>query len=108
MIYTKNKFNAIKCSADGYKFDSKKEMKRYLYLKILLQKKEISNLEIHPRFDLIVNGVKIGRYTADFKYKKLGETIIEDVKSKVTKTRDYILRKKILQTYKPPVIITEV
>ena len=36
------------------------------------------------------------------------KTIIEDVKSKATKTRDYMLRKKILATYKPPIEIKEV
>ena len=56
----------------------------------------------------MVNGKKIGRYTADFRYKRNGVTIIEDVKSKITKTRDYILRKKILATYSPPIHITEI
>jgi len=72
-------------------------------------KNYISELEIHPVYPLLVNGIKIGRYTADFKYKnKDGEEIIEDVKSKITRTRDYILRKKILATYTPPIIITEI
>ena len=31
-----------------------------------------------------------------------------EFKSKITKTRDYILRKKILATYSPPIIITEI
>ena len=56
----------------------------------------------------MVNGVKIGRYTADFRYKKGSDVIVEDVKSRATKTRDYVLRKKILATYDPTVIITEV
>jgi|TARA_Y100000033_G_C2690223_1_gene83364 hypothetical protein len=77
-------------------------------LEILLRAREISDLEVHPKFDLMVNGVKIGRYTADFRYKKGSDVIVEDVKSRATKTRDYVLRKKILATYDPPVIITEV
>jgi hypothetical protein len=56
----------------------------------------------------MVNGVKIGRYTADFRYSKGEEVVVEDVKSKATKTRDYVLRKKILATYDPPIIITEI
>ena len=81
MIFMSNKYNAIKQVYKGLKFDSKKEL----------------------------HSIKIGRYTADFKYRnKSGETIIEDVKSKVTKTRDYILRKKILATYNPPIIIKEI
>ena len=108
MTFTRNKFNAIKQTYKGEIFDSKKELKRYVELEYLLKAKEINDLELHPKFDLMVNGVKIGRYTADFRYKKGSETIVEDVKSKVTKTRDYMLRKKILATYNPPIIITEI
>ena len=105
----RNKYNAKKQFYKGIRFDSKKELNRYLILEQMQIKKYISNLEVHPVFPLIVNGVKIGRYTADFKYiNNQGIEIIEDVKSKVTRTRDYILRKKILSTYKPPIIITEI
>jgi len=108
MTFTKNKFNAIKQTYKGEVFDSKRELKRFVELEHLLRLGEISNLELHPRYDLMVNGVKIGRYTADFRYNKGEEVVVEDVKSKVTKTRDYVLRKKILATYDPPIIITEI
>lgn len=108
-IYMKNKFNAKKQTYKGITFDSKKELTRYLVLESLQKNKYIFDLELQPVFPLIVNGHKIGRYTADFRYKTLnGEVIVEDVKSKITKTRDYILRKKILSTYNPPVIIKEI
>ena len=104
-----NKYHAKKQYYKGMRFDSKKEFQRYLILEKMEKQRMIFNLEIHPQFPLIVNGTKIGRYTAYFKYKnRKGETIIEDVKSKITKTRDYILRKKILSTYNPPIIITEI
>jgi len=104
-----NKFNAKKQIYKGLKFDSKKELHRYLVLEKLLKGKAISNLELHPVYPLMVNGIKIGRYTADFRYKNQnGETIIEDVKSKATKTRDYMIRKKILATYNPPINIKEI
>ena len=105
----KNKFNAKKQIYKGLKFDSKKELMRYLVLEQMVKNKYIFNLELHPVFPLIVNGHKIGRYTADFKYKDWeGNVIVEDVKSKITKTRDYMLRKKILATYNPPILIKEV
>ena len=105
----RNKFNAKKQIYKGMKFDSKKELTRYLVLEQMEKNNYISELELHPMIPLIVNGIKIGRYTADFKYKNNnGEVIIEDVKSKITKTRDYILRKKILATYKPPIFIKEI
>ena len=108
MTFTRNKYNAIKQTYNGEIFDSKKELNRFMELEILLRAREISDLEVHPKFDLMVNGVKIGRYTADFRYKKGSDVIVEDVKSRATKTRDYVLRKKILATYDPTVIITEV
>ena len=108
MISSRNKYNAIKCQYKGIKFDSKKERDRYITLEFLVFERKITQLEVHPRFDLMVNGQKIGRYTADFRYKQNGITIVEDVKSKATKTRDYMLRKKILATYNPPIHITEV
>ena len=105
----RNKFNAKKQIYKGMKFDSKKELTRYLVLEQMQKNNYISELELHPMIPLIVNGIKIGRYTADFKYKNNnGEVIIEDVKSKITKTRDYILRKKILATYRPPIFINEI
>ena len=64
----RNKFNAKKQVYKGLKFDSKKELHRYIVLEKLLKGKMISDLELHPVFPLMVNGVKIGRYTADFKY----------------------------------------
>ena len=105
----RNKYNAKKQIYKGMKFDSKKELTRYLVLEQMQKNNYISELELHPMIPLIVNGIKIGKYTADFKYKNNnGEVIIEDVKSKVTKTRDYILRKKILATYRPPIFIKEI
>tara|TARA_R110000823_G_C15644075_1_gene470214 strand:+ start:201 stop:524 length:324 start_codon:yes stop_codon:yes gene_type:complete len=104
-----NKYFAIKQEYKGLKFASKKELNRYLELEILEKNKYIANLETHPKFDLMVNGIKIGRYTADFRYlDQSGVSIVEDVKSKATKTRDYMLRKKILATYNPPIHIKEI
>lgn len=102
-----NKYRAVRTEVDGIKFHSKKEAKRYLQLKAMLQNGEISDLELQPKYDLMVNGTKIGYYLGDFRYVLDGETILEDVKSKATITPTYRLKKKILATYDPPVIITE-
>jgi len=108
MTYYRNKYGAVKCEFNGHKFDSKKERDRYIVLESMVASGHINDLELHPRFDLNVNGHKIGRYTADFRYSNAdGSVVVEDVKSKATKTRDYILRKKILATYNPPINITE-
>jgi hypothetical protein len=95
---------------NGIKFHSKKEANRYVHLRILEKANKIKDLELQPKIPLMVNGKKIGNYIGDFKYfdiEKL-EYVIEDVKSPITKTPIYRLKKKILETYNPPIEIIEI
>ena len=110
VLSTMNKFRAIKTKVDGITFDSKREAARYCELKLLQQHDAITNLECHPKFDLIVNGKKVSTYISDFRYYDMqkSEWIVEDVKSKITKTSTYRLKKKILEAQEPSVIITEI
>ena len=105
-----NKYKAIKTKIDNITFDSKKEARRYTELKQMQKIGVIKELQCQPRIPLVVNGKQIGHYVGDFKYlDKLTNTyILEDVKTEATKTPIYKLKKKILETYKPPIIITEV
>ena len=105
-----NKYKAIKTKIDNITFDSKKEARRYTELKQMQKIGIIKELQCQPRIPLVVNGKQIGHYVGDFKYlDKLTNTyILEDVKTEATKTPIYRLKKKILETYKPPIIITEV
>lgn len=105
---SKNKYRAIKTVVDGITFHSKKEAERYKILALLESQGKINNLRLQPRIPLMVNGVKIGHYVGDFQYDYNGKTILEDVKSIATKTAVYKLKKKILETYDPPVVITEI
>jgi hypothetical protein len=82
---------------DGHHFDSQAEYRRYCELKLMRDAGDIESLCVHPRFDLPVNGVKISRYTADFCYVRDGQMIVEDVKSGPTRTRAYVLRKKLMK-----------
>lgn len=74
------------CPACGSKnrvyFPSKIEMERAAALMLQEKLGKIQNLEFHPRFDLIVNGVKICVYVADSQYETAERTVIEDVKPK--------------------------
>lgn len=36
-------------------------------------------------------------YVADFVYSRDGETIVEDTKSPVTRTKDYIIKRKLMR-----------
>lgn len=94
------KYKNIPQLVNGFNFDSKKEAKRYLELLMLEKAGEIFDLELQPKFDLMVNGVKVGFYKADFQYvdKKSGKRVVEDVKSKATITPVYRLKKKIMAT----------
>lgn len=89
-----NKYGAVKVEVDGIKFDSKREAKRYQDLRILERAGRIESLELKPRYELVVNGVKIGRYTADFRYLEARKLVVED--SKGDASRDYPLRKKLM------------
>ena len=105
-----NKYRNIKTKVNGFTFDSKKEAGRYVELTLLRGQGAIRDLVLQPRFDIIINDKKIATYIADFKYFDVGrfQWVVEDVKSKATKTPVYRLKKKILENQVNPVIITEV
>jgi hypothetical protein len=89
--------NVRKPVHDGIRFDSKRELNRYMELKLLEKAGEIRFLEVHPKFPITIGGVPIMvssnqhnkwdrhlTYEADFKYdRKDGcwwPIVIEDVK----------------------------
>lgn len=98
----RSKYNAKKTVVDGITFDSKKEARRYADLKILEKAGEISHLQLQPKFRLL-DGFKHNRetirpinYFADFSYiDNEGNEVVEDVKSKATKTPVYSIKKKL-------------
>ena len=94
------KYNNTKVEFDNIKFDSKREMKRYLVLKEAQDNGIITDLELQPKYELIpsireeyikhlktkdkveTRTVQLAiTYTADFRYKKDGVTVVEDVKA---------------------------
>lgn len=113
-MYKKNKFNAKK--TDGY--DSKKEAKRAAELKALEDNGEITELReqvpfllIPSQWEEIQRTGKKGQplkplkrclergcsYIADFTYKdSKGNFIVEDTKSKATRTESYKIKKKLM------------
>lgn len=82
-------------------FDSLGEAARYVQLLDRLRRGEIRNLVTHPKYELKISAVKIGVYSADFGYDELrdGEwvPVVEDWKSRATKTEGYSLRKKLMK-----------
>lgn len=113
------KYNASKVVYDGITFDSKKECKRYMELKLLERGGVIKDLRLQVEFELIPNQYttekrygKNGQrlkdkqvllerkcsYIADFVYilNETGETIVEDAKSPITRTPEYRIKKKLM------------
>lgn len=109
--------------ADGgktIKFDSQKEARRFDELLLMLQAGEIKDLKLQPQYTLQEayttpegNRVQAIRYQADFSYMrrdpaeeesaaywgfdcKSWVSVVEDVKSKATKTRVYAMKKKLM------------
>jgi hypothetical protein len=81
---------------DGITFDSKAEARRYQELRLMLAAGLITALEVHPYYPLVVNGVKVGGYEADFRYVTTeGRAVIEDVKG--VRTDTYRIKKSLVE-----------
>jgi hypothetical protein len=82
-------------TVDGIVFASKREAKRYAFLKLQEKSGVITHLELQPEFKVTINGHILCRYRADFRYFRDGERIVEDCKSSGTaKDAAYRLRKR--------------
>lgn len=100
------KYHNEPTEARGILFDSKKEARRYEELIVMLHAGEIEDLRLQQDFTLqeaytTIDGRRIRaiRYCADFAYRKTGdgERIVEDVKSRATKTKSYVIKAKMMQ-----------
>lgn len=95
-----NKYRNNPCDYDGIHFDSEWERERYIELRLAERAGEISGLKVKPRYELIVNGVKICErgFYPDFEYiSKDGIKVVEDTKSKATMTKVYQMKKNLLK-----------
>ncbi len=101
-------------SGASIRFDSRKEARRYDELMAMLQAGKIRDLKLQQQFTLqeaytTTEGVRVRaiRYQADFTYQKpqfvdgdgewIWGLVVEDVKSRATKTRAYAMKKKLMQ-----------
>lgn len=110
------KYNNTKVEYNGIKFDSKKEMQRYIVLKDAENSGVISNLELQVKYELIpavreeyIEHLKTKdkvktrtiqlpiTYTCDFQYLKDGVLIVEDVKaSPKMLPKEFVLKEKMM------------
>lgn len=90
-----SKYHAVPKVVDGIRFASTAEANRYFELRLMSRVGDVVDLELQPKYPLVVNGVKIGAYVADFRYKLNGVVVVEDVKG--VKTPVYKLKKKLVK-----------
>lgn len=87
------------------RFDSQKEARRYDHLTLRQQAGEIHDLRLQVDFTLQEaytdqegRRVRAIRYRADFTYRERdGRLVVEDVKSKPTRTREYLIKRKLMK-----------
>lgn len=103
----RSKYGNVKTERDSLHFDSKKEARRFDDLLLMERAGEIKDLRLQVEFTLQAayttttgERVRAIRYLADFAYyRKAGdgwEYVVEDVKSKPTRTRTYLMKKKLM------------
>lgn len=113
-----NKYLNTAITIGGKKFDSLKERQRWNELNLLQRAGKITDLQRQVKFVLIPtqyeryerysektgkrlkDGIRVVEkevsYYADFVYMKDGKKVVEDTKSEATKTKDYIIKRKLM------------
>lgn len=94
-----NKYHNRKTLYNGVQFHSQKEATRYQELLWMQRSGLIDKLELQPRYDLVVNGYRLGFYKGDFRYVdvRTGQSVLEDIKCPATRTAVYQLKKKLVK-----------
>lgn len=100
------KYRAVRTEVDGIVFASKKEAHAYQNLRLLERAGYVSNIELQPKYPLVVNGKLVCTYIADFRYTdKDGKVHVEDAKG--MKTPTYKLKAKLFHALHPNLRIEE-
>lgn len=112
-----NKYHAKKTEYDGVMFDSKWECQKWQELQLKQKLGFIKNLQMQVSFVLqegFINnqGKKIRPivYVADFMFFdcKTNQTIVMDTKSPATRTKVYMIKKRLFEYKYPQYIFLEV
>ena len=96
-LVPRNKYRNEPTEVDGHRFDSLAEARRYMDLKRLQDAGEISQLRLQPRYPIVINGIPVCVYVADFSYIGSTGVVVEDVKSAGSRTPAYRLKNKLMR-----------
>jgi len=101
-----NKYGAKSVTVNGQAYRSKRELKRHTELQLLERAGLIADLRREVPFELLGSQRRDDgsveqsvTYVADYVYRdreKSDQLVVEDVKSKATRTRDYIIKRKLM------------
>ena len=91
----RHKYGAKRTQVDSIWFASAHEARAYSTLKLRERAGEITDLVLQPSYDLVVNGVSVGRYVADFAFTEDGQRVTLDAKGVQTET--FKLKRKIVK-----------
>ena len=105
MKYRNNPTERVTPSGAVLRFDSQKEARRYDHLILRQQAGEIRDLRLQVDFTLQEaytdqegRRIRAIRYRADFTYRERdGRLVVEDVKSRPTRTREYLIKRKLMK-----------
>lgn len=95
----RRKYGNTPVEIDGIRFASKAEGRRYSELRLLEKAGEIRGLQLQPQFQMIIEGIEICKYKADFAYWRGEERIVEDVKGAIP--RDFRIISKLFRVLFP-------
>lgn len=97
-----HKYHAQATVVDGIRFASRKEARKYCELKLLRQAGEIVDFELQPEFELQPgyrdkhgNWVRPIVYRADFRVT-YADGRVEVIDTKGHRTKDYLIKRKML------------
>jgi hypothetical protein len=93
----RTKYGNVRTAYAGRDYASAAEARRAVELRAREMAGEIEGLGHQPAFDCVVNGVLVCRYVADFRYVERGSLVVEDVKSRPTRTAVYRLKAKLVR-----------
>jgi Protein of unknown function (DUF1064) len=102
----RHKFGAVPAVLDGIWFGSTHESQVYASLLVRLRAGEIRNLELQVPFPIVVNGVMVGKYLADFAFFEDQKRVIVDAKGFATPL--YKFKRKCVEALYPAVEFREV